>query len=121
MSSDAMRADPATPASEPSALLRRVFACALAITLMLGLVLMSSSNHGAPVSSVGISSAIASDIMPDLGEGGETGSHCHCQTTVPGKIQIANIRAFGHEAFDLAHDPDLASVAADLQPEPPRA
>ena len=117
-----MRSYPSTRAtvSGPTTLLRRVSACALALLLILGLLLMSAANHGAVASPAGIASVTASELVPELGETGVTGSHCHCQTTVPNVIEIANVRAVTHRTFDLYDDRERGSVAADLQPEPPK-
>jgi hypothetical protein len=122
MSGGAMRSTstPLATAPGPTTLLRRALACALALSLILGLLFMAAPDHAAAASPSGVAIATTLDGAPDLALNGETGTHCHCQTTVPATIEFALVRAANHRAFAVAHDRELTSAATDRLPEPPR-
>lgn len=123
MNDGAMRSYSTTEAivSGPTTLLRRALACAMALSLILGLFLMSVSSHAALAYPAGVANTVTSATAADLAQDVETGVHCHCQTTIPSTPAVAVTRGGAHRIFDVAHDPERPSAAAQRQPEPPRA
>jgi hypothetical protein len=117
-----MKARPATKVNAlgESTLLRRAFSWALALSLVLGLLFIAASNHAAVASPAVVSSAVATDMTPDLAEGAETGSHCHCQAMLPRTIGIAEAGAVASGGFVVSHDRDRPSPTLELLPKPPR-